>query len=86
MKPSTYCKQRIIVHRTVNNLSYEKIRKALLIENFKISIKTLEKFAEILKMSYALFIKKVQETLCCLKSSWILLTSLLSLTDQLRLQ
>ena len=46
MKPSTYFttyKQRIIVHRTVNNLSYEKIRKALLIENFKISNKNIGK-------------------------------------------
>ena len=85
MKPSTYFKQRIIVHRTINNLSYEKIRKALLIEKFQ--IKTLEKFAKILKMSYALLIKNVQEeTLCCLKTSWILLNSLLSPTDHLRLQ
>ena len=43
MKPSTYFKQRIIVHRTVNNLSYEKIRKALLTEYFKISNKSIGK-------------------------------------------
>ena len=46
MKPSTYFttyKQRITVHRTVNNLSYDKIKKPLSIENFKISNKSIGK-------------------------------------------
>ena len=58
MKPSTYFKQRIIVYRTVKNLSYEKKRNAFLIENFKISNKNIGKICRNFKNELRIIDKK----------------------------
>ena len=77
MKPSTYFKQRIIVHRTVNNLNYEKIRKAILIENFKISNKNIGKICRNFKNELRIIDKKLK------RRNFMLFKNIMDFIDEL---
>ena len=77
MKPSTYFKRWIIVHRTVNNLSYEKIRKTLLIENFKISNKSIGKICRNFKNELRIIDKKL------IRRNFMLFKNIMDFIDEL---